>query len=77
MNPTASRVKPPAQHRSAVSAFQNLGPPRIAPVGDRIASGSVAQHEAPSDSIRIIDQWWLFFVWRDGDAYDAEVLDDH
>jgi proteic killer suppression protein len=28
-------------------------------------------------SIRINDQWRLCFVWRDGDAYDVEVVDYH
>jgi proteic killer suppression protein len=26
-------------------------------------------------SIRINDQWRLCFVWRDGDAYDVEIVD--
>ncbi len=28
-------------------------------------------------SIRINDQWRLCFVWRDGDAYDVEIVDYH
>jgi toxin HigB-1 len=28
-------------------------------------------------SIRINDQWRICFVWRDGDAYDAEIVDYH
>jgi proteic killer suppression protein len=28
-------------------------------------------------SIRINDQWRLCFLWRDGDAYDVEVVDYH
>lgn len=28
-------------------------------------------------SIRINDQWRLYFVWRDGDAYDVEIADYH
>jgi len=28
-------------------------------------------------SIRINDQWRICFVWRDGDAYDVEILDYH
>jgi toxin HigB-1 len=28
-------------------------------------------------SIRVNDQWRLCFVWRDGDAYDAEIVDYH
>jgi proteic killer suppression protein len=36
-------------------------------VGDR-----TGQH-----SIRVNDQWRVCFVWRDGDAYDVEVVDYH
>lgn len=28
-------------------------------------------------SIRISDQWRICFVWRDGDAYDVEIVDYH
>jgi len=28
-------------------------------------------------SIRINDQWRVVFRWKDGDAYDVEVLDYH
>ena len=28
-------------------------------------------------SIRINDQWRLCFRWRDGDAYDVEIVDYH
>jgi proteic killer suppression protein len=28
-------------------------------------------------SIRINDQWRLCFVWRDGHAYDVEIVDYH
>jgi len=27
--------------------------------------------------IRINDQWRICFVWRDGDAYDVEIVDYH
>lgn len=39
--------------------------------------------EAPKDdrtgqhSIRINAQWRLCFVWRDGNAYDVEIVDYH
>ena len=35
--------------------------------GDRIG-----QH-----SIRINDRWRICFAWRDGDAYDVEIVDYH
>jgi proteic killer suppression protein len=28
-------------------------------------------------SVRINDQWRLCFTWRDGDAYDVEIVDYH
>ena len=28
-------------------------------------------------SIRIKDQWRICFRWRDGDAYDVEIVDYH
>ncbi len=28
-------------------------------------------------SIRINDQWCICFVWRDGNAYDVEIVDYH
>jgi len=28
-------------------------------------------------SIRIDDQWRICFIWRDGDAYDVEIVDCH
>ena len=28
-------------------------------------------------SIRINDQWRVCFVWRDGDAYEVEIIDYH
>lgn len=28
-------------------------------------------------SIRINDQWRLCFVWRDGDAFEVEIVDYH
>jgi toxin HigB-1 len=28
-------------------------------------------------SIRINDRWRVCFVWRDGDAYDVEIVDYH
>lgn len=28
-------------------------------------------------SIRINDQWRVCFVWKDGDAFDVEIIDYH
>ena len=46
-----------------------------APPGNRLEALSgdrVGQH-----SIRINDQWRVCFVWRDGDAFDVEIVDYH
>jgi proteic killer suppression protein len=32
---------------------------------------------AGQPGIRINDQWRICFVWRDGDAYEAEISDYH
>jgi toxin HigB-1 len=39
---------------------------------EALAGDRVGQH-----SIRVDDQWRLCFVWRDGDAYDVEIVDYH
>jgi len=46
-----------------------------APPGNRLEAlrdDRVGQH-----SIRINDQWRLCFIWRDGNAYDVEIVDYH
>jgi len=45
------------------------------PPGNRLealSGGRAGQH-----SIRVNDQWRLCFVWRDGDAYEVELVDYH
>lgn len=37
----------------------------------------LAGDRAGQHSIRVNDQWRLCFVWRDGDAYDVEIVDYH
>ena len=34
-------------------------------------------NRAGQHSIRVNDQWRLCFIWRDGDAYEAEIVDYH
>ena len=38
---------------------------------------ALAGDRAGQHSIRINDQWRLCFTWRDGDAYDVEIVDCH
>lgn len=47
----------------------------MAPPGNRLEAlvgERVGQH-----SIRINDQWRLCFVWREGDAFEVEIVDYH
>ncbi len=39
---------------------------------ERLRGSREGQH-----SIRINDQWRICFRWRDGDAYDVEIVDYH
>ncbi len=39
---------------------------------ERLSGDRVGQH-----SIRVNDQWRICFRWRDGDAYDVEIVDYH
>lgn len=38
---------------------------------------ALSGNRAGQHSIRINDQFRLCFVWRDGDAYDVEIVDYH
>ena len=37
----------------------------------------LAGDRAGQYSIRINDRWRVCFAWRDGDAYDVEIVDYH
>ena len=52
-------------------ALQDL---RVPPANrlERLVGDREGQH-----SIRINDQWRICFVWRDGDAFDVEIVDYH
>ena len=39
---------------------------------EALHGGRKGQH-----SIRINGQWRICFVWKDGDAYDVEIVDYH
>lgn len=45
------------------------------PPGNRLES--LIGDRAGQHSIRINDQWRLCFVWRDGNAFDVELVDYH
>ena len=38
---------------------------------------ALARDRAGQWSIRINDQWRICFVWRNGEAWDAEIVDYH
>jgi toxin HigB-1 len=46
-----------------------------APPGNRLEN--LKGDRAGQHSIRINDQWRICFVWRDGNAYDVEIVDYH
>ncbi|MSP42088.1 MAG: type II toxin-antitoxin system RelE/ParE family toxin [Alphaproteobacteria bacterium] len=46
-----------------------------APPGNRLET--LAGSRAGQHSIRINDQRRICFVWKDGDAYDVEIVDYH
>jgi proteic killer suppression protein len=43
--------------------------------GDRLEA--LTHDRQGQHSIRVNDQWRVCFVWRDGDAYDVEIVDYH
>jgi proteic killer suppression protein len=45
------------------------------PPGNRLEA--LSGDRKGSYSIRINTQWRLCFVWREGDAYDVEIVDYH
>lgn len=75
-----SRRLPPEVQRVALrkllmlDAAVSLQDLRIPPGNhlEKLAGDRLGQH-----SIRINDQWRICFVWREGDAYDVEIVDYH
>ena len=45
------------------------------PPGNRLEA--LSGRREGQHSIRINDQWRICFVWRDGNAYDVEIIDYH
>jgi proteic killer suppression protein len=45
------------------------------PPGNRLEA--LRGNRSGQHSIRINDQWRICFVWRDGNAYDVEIVDYH
>jgi len=74
------RQPPVSVHRSALrkllllDAAERLSDLRVPPGNrlERLRGDRNGQH-----SIRINDRWRICFRWRDGDAYDVEIVDYH
>ena len=45
------------------------------PPGNRLEA--LRGNRSGQHSIRINDQWRICFLWRDGNAYDVEIVDYH
>lgn len=46
-----------------------------APPGNRLEA--LKANRKGQYSVRVNDQWRLCFSWKDGDAYDVEIVDYH
>jgi proteic killer suppression protein len=55
----------------SATALQDLA----APPGNRLEA--LRGDRRGQHSIRINDQWRICFVWKDGNAYQVEIVDDH
>ena len=57
-----------------LDAAESLQDLRVPPGNrlEKLSGDRKGQH-----SIRINDQWRICFEWRDGDAYDVEIVDCH
>jgi proteic killer suppression protein len=58
----------------AIDAAKRLDDLRQPP-GNRLEA--LAGNRKGQHSIRINDQWRICFVWRDGEAFDVEIVDYH
>jgi len=58
----------------AIDAARKLDDLRISP-GNRLEA--LHGDRQGQNSIRINDQWRICFVWKDGEAWDVEVVDYH
>ncbi|TAN48003.1 MAG: type II toxin-antitoxin system RelE/ParE family toxin [Rhodospirillales bacterium] len=76
----AVKELPPQIQRRAKSKLQSLDAAirledlRIPP-GNRLES--LKGNRSGQHSLRINDQWRLCFIWKDDDAWEAEIVDYH
>jgi toxin HigB-1 len=77
---TPGRRFPAELHRgmlrklAQVDAAERLDDLRVPP-GDRVEA--LKGDRRGQHSIRVNDQWRVCFRWRDGGAYDVEIVDCH
>lgn len=76
---TARRLPPQIQRVARrklllLNQARNLNDLRV-PYGNHLEA--LKDDRAGQHSIRMNDQWRLCFRWRDGDAYDVEIVDYH
>jgi proteic killer suppression protein len=74
------RKLPPSIHRVALRKLIQLDAATLvddlrASPGNRLEK--LVGERAGQHSIRINDQWRICFRWRDGDAFDVEIVDYH
>lgn len=75
-----SRRFPTALHRTAwrklaiLDGAEQLGDLRVPP-GNRLEK--LSGDRGGQHSIRVNSQWRICFEWRDGDAYNVEIVDYH
>ena len=75
-----SRKLPPEIHRIArkklevLDASETIQDLRIPPSNhlEKLSKERKGQH-----SIRVNDQWRIYFEWREGNAYNVEIVDYH
>jgi proteic killer suppression protein len=75
-----SRRLPPDIQNVALRKLRLINNARVlddlrVPPGNRLEA--LAKDRRGQHSIRINDQWRICFVWRDGHAYEVEIVDDH
>ncbi len=57
-----------------VDAAETLDDPRVPP-GNRLEK--LKGNRAGQHSIRVNDQWRICFRWKNGNAYDVQIVDYH
>lgn len=74
-----SPALPPDLQRVGLRKLRLLAASRLdslrLPPGNRLEA--LKGNRAGQHSIRLNDQWRICFVWRDGDAYEVEIVDYH